>query len=438
MAAEPTEALVPTQAIKQSSIKRFTSEDLVEPSRDGGTGRRSGLKIRRASALGGSTPPPGTTICYLLSITYKIVIACVLGLSYRFPMLTIYRRHRATCKHRSRQFKGCFCPIWVQGVLDGKPVRRSLDLTGWEAAQRKVRELEIEGEGKVLSVSEASERFLEDCKARNMSEGMQRKYKNVCAELEDAFPSLRSVTIDDVRKLRENWELAAITKQKRLEMLRRFFGFCVDSGWMKTNPARGVKSSLAEYDPTMPYSKDEIERMLRAADTVREIHPKMPQGIEKKLRAIILLMLHSGVRISDAVLLHRDRIKKGKLFLRQAKTKHPMWVPLPKKVLEALNECGEGNSHYFYNGIGKSKTAITEWQARLRNVYTIAGITEDGYKSHRLRDTFATSLLEKGVSLETVSMLLGHQSIAVTQRHYSPWIKSRQTALEAAVKSTWS
>jgi hypothetical protein len=30
--------------------------------RDGGTGRRSGLKIRRASALGGSTPPPGTNL----------------------------------------------------------------------------------------------------------------------------------------------------------------------------------------------------------------------------------------------------------------------------------------------------------------------------------------------------------------------------------------
>src|SRR5450755_2936080 len=30
-------------------------------SRDGGTGRRSGLKIRRPSGLGGSTPPPGTT-----------------------------------------------------------------------------------------------------------------------------------------------------------------------------------------------------------------------------------------------------------------------------------------------------------------------------------------------------------------------------------------
>ena len=30
--------------------------------RDGGTGRRSGLKIRRPSGLGGSTPPPGTNL----------------------------------------------------------------------------------------------------------------------------------------------------------------------------------------------------------------------------------------------------------------------------------------------------------------------------------------------------------------------------------------
>ena len=35
---------------------------LVKQSRDGGTGRRSGLKIRRASALGGSIPPPGTNL----------------------------------------------------------------------------------------------------------------------------------------------------------------------------------------------------------------------------------------------------------------------------------------------------------------------------------------------------------------------------------------
>src|SRR5581483_5053720 len=43
-----------------------------DPSRDGGTGRRSGLKIRRASALGGSTPPPGTNEnSFLRSCTFE-------------------------------------------------------------------------------------------------------------------------------------------------------------------------------------------------------------------------------------------------------------------------------------------------------------------------------------------------------------------------------
>jgi site-specific recombinase XerD len=45
-------------------------------------------------------------------------------------------------------------------------------------------------------------------------------------------------------------------------------------------------------------------------------------------------------------------------------------------------------------------------------------------------------LLEKGVSLETVSILLGHQSIKITQKHYSPWVRTRQEALEKEVQRT--
>ena len=71
-----------------------------------------------------------------------------------------YRRHRAGCKHRARRYTKCFCPIWVQGVLDGEPIRRSLDLTGWEAAQRKVRDLEIYGEKESVSVADACKKFL--------------------------------------------------------------------------------------------------------------------------------------------------------------------------------------------------------------------------------------------------------------------------------------
>jgi integrase/recombinase XerD len=53
--------------------------------------------------------------------------------------------------------------------------------------------------------------------------------------------------------------------------------------------------------------------------------------------------------------------------------------------------------------------------------------------SHRFRDTFAVGLLAAGVSLEDVSVLLGHDSIKVTQKHYSPWVKTRQDRLSTEV-----
>ena len=57
---------------------------------------------------------------------------------------------------------------------------------------------------------------------------------------------------------------------------------------------------------------------------------------------------------------------------------------------------------------------------------------------HRFRDTFAVSLLLKGISLESVSKLLGHSSIKITKRHYAPWVKARQEQLEAEVRRIWS
>jgi integrase/recombinase XerD len=57
--------------------------------------------------------------------------------------------------------------------------------------------------------------------------------------------------------------------------------------------------------------------------------------------------------------------------------------------------------------------------------------------AHRFRDTFAVEHLLAGVPIERVSALLGHQSVRITEKHYSPWVRARQEQLEADVRRTW-
>jgi len=53
------------------------------------------------------------------------------------------------------------------------------------------------------------------------------------------------------------------------------------------------------------------------------------------------------------------------------------------------------------------------------------------------RIVFAIRLLA-GVPLERVSILLGHSSIKVTEKHYAPWMRERQEQAKADVKRTWA
>jgi integrase/recombinase XerD len=46
-------------------------------------------------------------------------------------------------------------------------------------------------------------------------------------------------------------------------------------------------------------------------------------------------------------------------------------------------------------------------------------------------------LLQAGVPMDRVSVILGHSSIKVTEKHYSPWVRARQEQLEADVRRTW-
>ena len=78
---------------------------------------------------------------------------------------------------------------------------------------------------------------------------------------------------------------------------------------------------------------------------------------------------------------------------------------------------------------------MADWQRILAKVYKTAGVLDA--HAHRFRDTFAVELLLAGVPLERVSVLLGHSSLKITERHYAPWVRERQEQMEADVRRAW-
>ena len=46
--------------------------------------------------------------------------------------------------------------------------------------------------------------------------------------------------------------------------------------------------------------------------------------------------------------------------------------------------------------------------------------------------------LLSGNALENVSVLLGHRSIRITEKHYAPWVRARQERMEAELERSWA
>jgi integrase len=148
-------------------------------------------------------------------------------------------------------------------------------------------------------------------------------------------------------------------------------------------------------------------------------------------------MRYSGLRIGDAASYAKHRLNGDRLFLYTAKTGVPVTMKLPSAVVDALNTCpAVSEQHWFWTGAGTKETLTGNWRRAFRRLCELAGV-EDGHP-HRFRDTFAIELLLAGVKIERVSILLGHSSVKITERHYAPWVRERQEQLEADLEQTWA
>jgi integrase len=287
----------------------------------------------------------------------------------------------------------------------------------------------------VSTIAEAVEKFIADAKAQKLSGETIRKYENLLKRRllpwceSEGFRQLKQLGVEEIRQFRGTWTDSAIYATKNLERLRAFFRFCMHDEWVSKNPARSVKAPKVTDKPTLPFSRSEMKRILAACDRYR--------GNQDRMRAFVLVMRYSGLRIGDTIAFDESRLDGNKLLLYTAKTGTPVYVPLPSEVMNALKKIGTNDGgRFFSTGKAKPQTARANWSRYLDSLFEIAKIK--GGHSHRFRDTFAVELLLTSVPLETVSLLLGHSSVKITEKHYKPWVRSLQRKLEEDVRRAWS
>jgi integrase len=195
-----------------------------------------------------------------------------------------------------------------------------------------------------------------------------------------------------------------------------------------------------EEPPTLPLTDAQYAKLL---DTIYGV---VPPAAQAKVHALFQLMRWSGLAIRDALTLERGEIqhdKKGiyRVVTARQKTGTHVSVPIPPAIAEELLKVLNGNARYvFWSGNGEEESITKTWaKYYIAPVFKKAGLAGQGHMmSHRLRDTFAVDLLAKGVPLEEVSKLLGHESIKTTERHYAKWVKGRQDRLDSLVMGTWA
>ena len=263
--------------------------------------------------------------------------------------LYAFRRHLKTCRFfgpggREVRADKCNCPFHVDGLHNGQRVRGSLKTRSRQLADRRlterIRKLDAQfadehrtgnaaesrqgAAATTLTLSEAVTRFLKthgeigpDGKYRGDSErGTWKKYR--CAlRLLVAFcerasiDAVADVTTDALEDFRGIRTIGKVTWKVERQMLITFFHFCVSRKWISINPAKELKAPRnLKPNEVVPYTLQEESKILAACDQIGggKYHRSGARYEQLRARAMILLLRHTALRVSDVCTLRKDAV----------------------------------------------------------------------------------------------------------------------------------
>lgn len=227
------------------------------------------------------------------------------------------------------------------------------------------------------------------------------------------------IDIEDIRSYLSSLKrknISSSSQSRKLSALKSFHKFLMLEKYVSKNVAKLIQNpKQVKHLPTV-LSIEEVENLL---GVLTEDNP-----IELRNKTMIELAYSSGLRVSELVNLKLKDLHLDNGFIQIfGKGSKERIVPVGEVAIDLLNKYISLGRIKYQNVKSKDYVFITRRGTNMtrqnffdiiRQKAALAGITKE-ISPHKLRHSFATHLLERGIDLRLIQELLGHESISTTE-----------------------
>lgn len=203
-----------------------------------------------------------------------------------------------------------------------------------------------------------------------------------------------------VRSTRD--KLSKTSQDNELRVLKSFFKWCSGEEYIKRNPTENIKAVKKEKRIKRPFTETELELIREKAENKRD-------------RAMVEVLYSTGVRVSELCGMNTKDIENDEIIVfGKGEKERTVYLNARAKIAVSEYLAGRADSDpalFVGKRTGKrlNKGSV---EKIIRDIGKKAGV--QNCHPHRFRRTAGTIALNRGMPLEQVQQMLGHEDIATT------------------------
>lgn len=230
--------------------------------------------------------------------------------------------------------------------------------------------------------------------------------------LKEVGKEIRHILTDDLRLYLTEYQAKRDSSKVTIDNIRRilssFFSWLEDEDYILKSPVRRIHKVKTTASIKEIYTDEELELMRDNCESVRDL-------------AIIDLLASTGMRVGEMVLLNREDIdftERECIVLGKGDKERPVYFDARTKLhlKQYFDErCDENPALFVSLKAPYNRLNIGGVEVRIREMGQKLGIKKT--HPHKFRRTLATTAIDKGMPIEQVQRLLGHQRIDTTMMY---------------------